>query len=552
MKIMLQKRLIFMAMVIAVAAACSSAPPAGTGAQTSGTPAQQTSSAGGSPSDDGGATPTPPPAAQPPDATPASTAVCGNGAVESGEQCDDGNLVSGDGCSAICKAESCGDAIVHSGLSEECDGSNLNGSACSTFGFSVGNLLCNGACTFDKSGCSNPVPAPLCGNAAIESGEQCDDGNLVLGDGCSATCKTESCGDGIVQSGLSEECDGSNLNGSACSTFGYSAGSLSCSGGCKIVKTGCSAVCGNGFTETSEQCDDSNTHNWDGCTSLCQNETLPALESSFASDDGKWTKKFKPTGSITYGAANAQAVDQKVASLVFSGAPGASPANASQIKTNTFLGFGMYRARVSLATCAATEEVVNGIFVYSYSGGTDGTTTLPVDGNANGIKDNNEIDFEVLCGEPQYLWLSSWTDYDEVGGVETFRKVTRVVDMTTGKAYQTVPGKEGEYGLGATVVETITDAITPGFATTGAFYELGFDWQPTYVRFFIMLNGKEVTLWTLNNTSHPNGVSYIPQNKAAMMFNLWHTGGHWYAGGAAVSPANPATMNVDWFKYWAN
>jgi cysteine-rich repeat protein len=31
-----------------------------------------------------------------------------------------------------------------------------------------------------------------CGNAAIESGETCDDGNTTSGDGCSATCATES------------------------------------------------------------------------------------------------------------------------------------------------------------------------------------------------------------------------------------------------------------------------------------------------------------------------------------------------------------------------
>ncbi len=32
--------------------------------------------------------------------------VCGNGSVENGEQCDDGNTASGDGCSATCQLES--------------------------------------------------------------------------------------------------------------------------------------------------------------------------------------------------------------------------------------------------------------------------------------------------------------------------------------------------------------------------------------------------------------------------------------------------------------
>ena len=33
-------------------------------------------------------------------------AVCGNGDIETGEQCDDGNATSGDGCSSTCQIES--------------------------------------------------------------------------------------------------------------------------------------------------------------------------------------------------------------------------------------------------------------------------------------------------------------------------------------------------------------------------------------------------------------------------------------------------------------
>ncbi|MEK6840679.1 MAG: myxococcus cysteine-rich repeat containing protein [Nanoarchaeota archaeon] len=36
-----------------------------------------------------------------------------------------------------------------------------------------------------------PVAAAVCGNSIIETGEQCDDGNAVSGDGCSSTCQTE-------------------------------------------------------------------------------------------------------------------------------------------------------------------------------------------------------------------------------------------------------------------------------------------------------------------------------------------------------------------------
>ena len=39
-------------------------------------------------------------------------------------------------------------------------------------------------------GLEAPV-GPVCGNSVIESGETCDDGNVVNGDGCSSTCQTE-------------------------------------------------------------------------------------------------------------------------------------------------------------------------------------------------------------------------------------------------------------------------------------------------------------------------------------------------------------------------
>ncbi len=64
---------------------------------------------------------------------------CGNGFIEEGEDCDDGNMSALDGCSADCKTE----------------------------------------------------PAGTCGNNVIESKEQCDDGGTGNGDGCSSTCLIE-------------------------------------------------------------------------------------------------------------------------------------------------------------------------------------------------------------------------------------------------------------------------------------------------------------------------------------------------------------------------
>ncbi len=53
------------------------------------------------------------------------------------------------------------------------------------------------------------VEAAECGDNVVQLGEECDDGDLVGGDGCEADCTiTPVCGDGDIQSG--EECDDNN------------------------------------------------------------------------------------------------------------------------------------------------------------------------------------------------------------------------------------------------------------------------------------------------------------------------------------------------------
>lgn len=58
---------------------------------------------------------------------------CGNGTIEDGEQCDDGDALSGDGCSSACQLEEdeCGDGTLSAG--EQCDdGNTSNGDGCSS------------------------------------------------------------------------------------------------------------------------------------------------------------------------------------------------------------------------------------------------------------------------------------------------------------------------------------------------------------------------------------------------------------------------------------
>ena len=178
--------------------------------------------------------------------------VCGNTIKETGESCDDGGNVPGDGCDAWCQIEInplCGNLMLEPG--EQCDDGNLTALD-----------GCSPTCQIETS---------VCGNKILEYTEQCDDGNLVSGDGCSSTCKIELiCGNGIIQG--NEECDDGNL------TAGDG-----CSPQCKI-ETG--PRCGDGVLDNGEQCDDGclkgkplvcevGIDDADGCSATCKVEILP-------------------------------------------------------------------------------------------------------------------------------------------------------------------------------------------------------------------------------------------------------------------------------------
>ena len=49
----------------------------------------------------------------------------------------------------------CGNGIADG--NEACDGADLSGNSCSTFGYKTGSLSCSQSCQFDFSGCSHRV-----------------------------------------------------------------------------------------------------------------------------------------------------------------------------------------------------------------------------------------------------------------------------------------------------------------------------------------------------------------------------------------------------------
>lgn len=69
-----------------------------------------------------------------------TTSICGNGVVEEGEECDDGNEDNTDDCLNDCREAFCGDGYIHSGV-EECDGDPPQ--LCTTTCMSEGQSMCD-------------------------------------------------------------------------------------------------------------------------------------------------------------------------------------------------------------------------------------------------------------------------------------------------------------------------------------------------------------------------------------------------------------------------
>jgi cysteine-rich repeat protein len=201
----------------------------------------------------------------------ASATVCGNTLLENGEQCDDGNLLNGDGCTSLCIVEFCGDIICNNYenfLTCPCDCGN-----CPVIEFCGDGIVQSGEECDDENnnngdGCSatcqiEQEKPPICGDHLInQANETCDDGNLNNNDGCSATCKIEKCGD--------EQCN----NGETCSTCPGDCGECKCEccEGCFCERGLCEELnlnCGDGIVQSGEQCDDGNLKNGDGCSRLC-------------------------------------------------------------------------------------------------------------------------------------------------------------------------------------------------------------------------------------------------------------------------------------------
>lgn len=193
--------------------------------------------------------------------------VCGNGELDGGETCEDGNTVNGDGCNSQCQNENCvaqtapqvdcetnadcGPARTCSPQTGFCTPWELceDGDACTTdtCNTSLGGGTCQHMprdCSLEGSECTTDSCDALSGTCVHEpDDEACDDGNpctddiCTVNNGCSGVANSDPCDDGDVCTEddicAGGECTGTPINGCA--------------------------VCGDGIlNEATEECDDGN------------------------------------------------------------------------------------------------------------------------------------------------------------------------------------------------------------------------------------------------------------------------------------------------------
>ena len=213
-------------------------------------------------------------------------AVCGDGIVGNGEQCDDGNTASLDGCSSACQLEP-------SEVEPNDDGAPATGG--STYGndFSAAAADANGAFTGPVQLVAHIAPAGDEDVFAFENtaagavsvrfdtwssargvGVSCGttiDTVLVIRDAAAAVLVRN---DDRTGGGSSDYCSGATFvlapgQRVYLQIFDYGDNSQIAN---YVVTATYTAVCGNGTLDAGEQCDDGNTADGDGCSATCQLE----------------------------------------------------------------------------------------------------------------------------------------------------------------------------------------------------------------------------------------------------------------------------------------
>ncbi len=181
----------------------------------------------------------------------------------------------------------CGNGLLES--PEECDGSDLGGATCESLGYAGGTLACSPDCTLDTSRCIPRPGSEICDNQIDDDSDgltDCDDPDCID----PTFCGLGVCGNGLLES--PEECDGSDLGGATCVSLGYTGGTLACSPDCTLDTSRCiprpgSEICDNQIDDDSDgltDCSDPDCLQIPGACPICGNGIAESAEECDGTD----------------------------------------------------------------------------------------------------------------------------------------------------------------------------------------------------------------------------------------------------------------------------
>jgi hypothetical protein len=169
-------------------------------------------------------------------------------------------------------AASCGNGVIEA--TEKCDGTNLGGATCAGVAGSgyTGTLKCSSSCTFNTSACiatcacnindDNICTTDICNNGICQ--------HIPINGCCTSSSQ---CNDNIACT--TNICSSSNrCSYPAITACAHNDGCCPSGANCNALNdNNCAAVCGNGYREGSEGCDDGDKTGGDGCSSTCTVES---------------------------------------------------------------------------------------------------------------------------------------------------------------------------------------------------------------------------------------------------------------------------------------
>ncbi len=224
--------------------------------------------------------------------------ACGDGILNAGETCDDGNVTSGDGCSGTCQVEagySCtGTPSVCTSLSpanDECIGAI-------TLAGTVGSQSDDNSTATNSSGVANPVCQPSWQKdlwykftlsvarpvSIAVNGISMSDPVLAVYSGTCGSLTQVACDDDSGPGNYSLWTGNLSPGTYYIRVLGFSVG-VAGSGTFNLDYNFNTATCGNNTIEFGEECDDGNVANGDGCSSTCSFENGSAIKGVAINED---------------------------------------------------------------------------------------------------------------------------------------------------------------------------------------------------------------------------------------------------------------------------